>query len=81
MENQDKNVSGLVAGVVMLAAVFTTYTTYSSYQDDKLAAGYESDEVALDQTASALVSLRAMSAMTEEPATTTEATTTAAKKK
>ena len=80
MENQDKNVSGLVAGVVMLAAVFTTYTTYSFYQDDKLAAGYESDEVALDQTASALMSLRAMSAVVEEPATTTEATTTKAKK-
>jgi hypothetical protein len=76
MENSnvgDKHVHGAVAGVVMLAAIFTTFTTYSYYQDDKLASVYEEEKASSEQVASVLVSLRLSK---EADVATTTATTT-----
>ena len=77
MESEkEMHVNSVVAGLVMLAAVFTTYNTYSSYQEDKMAYTYEADHVALEQTASALVSLRLMQETVAPEATTTDAKAT-----
>jgi hypothetical protein len=74
--NEDAHVGGIASALVMLAAVATTFTTYGIYKDEDLAGKYESDQVALEQTASALMSLRleeeAMVAVEADEASTTE---------
>lgn len=69
--NEDQHVGGIASALVMLAAVATTFTTYSYYSDNKVAEQYESDNIALEQTASALVSLRKEREVIM-PATTTQ---------
>ena len=54
----DQHIGGVASALVMLAAIATTFTTYTYYNDDKLATDYEQDQSALEETASALVSLR-----------------------
>lgn len=56
--NEDLHVGGVASTLVMLAAIATAFSTYSFYKEDEVATKYESDQVALEQTASALVSLR-----------------------
>lgn len=56
--NEDSHVGGVAGALVLLAAVATTFTTYTYYNDDVLATQYEGDGAALEQTASALMSLR-----------------------
>lgn len=69
--NEDLHIGGVTSALVMLAAIATTFTTYAYYKDDVLASQYESDQVALEQTASALVSLRLKEAALATPTSTT----------
>ena len=59
MDNET-HINPAVSALVMLAAIFTTYSTYNAYNDEKVALSYENDQVVLEQTASALASLRVM---------------------
>ena len=70
---QETHVSPAISGLIMLAAIFTTYTTYSYYNEDKLVQNYEEDQASMEQAASVIVSLRAMKAAS---AATSTATTT-----
>lgn len=56
--NEDSHMGGVASALVMLAAIATTFSTYTYYKDDQLATQYENDQVTLEQTASALMSLR-----------------------
>lgn len=68
---EDTHIGGVASGLVMLAAIATTFTTYAYYKDDILATQYESDQAALEQTASALMSLRLSLQAAAELATST----------
>jgi len=76
MNNNDTPVGEVASAIVMLAAIATTFTTYASYKDEVLATQYEADQASLEQTASALMSLRLEeeAMMAAEPATSTEKT-------
>jgi hypothetical protein len=67
----DTHVGDVTSGLVMLAAIATTFTTYAYYRDDALATQYESDQMALEQTASALMSLRLSEQALAEQASST----------
>lgn len=77
--NEEAHVSGAVSAIVMLAAIVTTYNVYSYYKDDAVAVEYEEAQTSMDNTASALMSLRlekeALTAATAQISTTTEEAT------
>jgi hypothetical protein len=78
----DSHVNGAVAGIVMLAAIITTYSTYSAYQDDKLVTNYEAEQFDSEQVASVLMSLRLSQAeLASTTATTTPVASTTTKTK
>lgn len=74
--NEEQHLGSVASGLVMLAAIATTFTTYTYYKDDVVATQYEDAQASLEQTASALMSLRlqeeAMAAVDEVTSTTTE---------
>ena len=63
---------GFASALVMLAAIATTFVTYGYYKDDELASRYENDQAVLEQTASALVSLRLQEEVLMTQSTSTE---------
>jgi hypothetical protein len=69
--NEEVKIGEMASALVMLAAIATTFTTYVYYKDDVLATQYEADQASLEQTASALLSLR-LSEEALAQATTTE---------
>lgn len=71
-ENGDSHVGEIASALVMLAAIATTFTTYASYKDEVLATQYEADQISLEQTANALMSLRLEEEALAQQATTTE---------
>jgi hypothetical protein len=72
MNNDDTHVGEVASALVMLAAIATTFTTYAAYKDEVLATQYENNQATLENTASALVSLR----LAEQAALAAQATTT-----
>lgn len=76
--NDEIHISGGVSAIVMLAAIASTFSVYSIYKDEQVAMQYEETQSSLEQTASALVSLRlAGNAVIEEPTMTGEEEATA----
>lgn len=72
MNTNDSHIGGFASALVMLAAIATTFVTYSYYKDDELATRYENDQITLEQTASALVSLRLQEEVLATQGTSTE---------
>lgn len=58
--DSEMHINGAVSALVMLAAVVSVYTTYSYYNDQKIADQYDENRVGLEQAASALASLHSM---------------------
>ncbi len=74
MNNEELHINGAVSAIVMLAAIVSTYNVYSYYKDDQVAADYEGVQTSLDNTASALLSLKAQKvALTSTIASTSPA--------
>lgn len=75
--NDEIHVNGAVSALVMLAAIVSVYTTYSYYNDQKIADQYDENRAGLEQAASALVSLHQMQTTNETaPAATSTSTST-----
>jgi len=72
MNTNDSHMGGFASALVMLAAIATTFVTYGYYKDDELASRYENDQAVLEQTASALVSLRLQEEVLMTQSTSTE---------
>ena len=71
--NEELHINPSVSALVMLAAIIATYNIYSAYKDDQLASTYEDSQVAMDQTANAMLSLKTI--VRAQVATTTATTT------
>ena len=56
--NDEIHINGGVSALVMLAAIASTLSVYSTYKDEQVAVQYEDSQASMEQTASALVSLR-----------------------
>ena len=69
--NEDAHISGGVSAIVMLAAIASTWNVYSFYKDDQIATSYEEVQTSLDNTASALLSLKMEKAIMTPLASTT----------
>ena len=74
MDNE-AHINPAVSALVMLAAIAGTWGVYSNYQDNQVAMEYAEAQTSLEQTASALVSLRLSTPAVAEVATSTATTT------
>lgn len=72
--NEEAHINPAVSALVMLAAVAGTWGVYANYQDNQVAMEYEEAQSSLEQTASALISLR-LATPAKELATSTATTT------
>ena len=70
--NEELHINPTVSALVMLAAIVSTWSVYSTYKDDQVATEYENEQANMEQTANTLVSLR----LAKEQAAATVSTTT-----